>query len=549
MKIDPEHPFADFRNFVFAVWQFLNLPRPTDCQYDISSFLQHGPKRCGIIAFRGVGKSFLTSALAVWLLYWDADIKIMVVSASEARANAFSQFCLRLIREMPELQHLEPTPDQRRSLQAFDVRGAQIDHSPSVRSIGITGQLSGSRADVIIADDVEIPKNSMTQLQREKLEELVKEFDAVLKPLPTSRIIYLGTPQCEDSLYNKLAMKGYMFRIWPARKPSLAQEAKYEGKLAPYMSNLDVPVGSTTEPLRFSNEDLEEREISYGKSGFALQFMLDTSLSDALRYPLKCSDFIVMDIDVDVAPTKVTYGSSDDQLLKLPCAGLKGDRWYGPMLVSTDFMEFQGSVMYIDPSGRGNDKTAYAVVKMCNGTLYLRRAGTLEGGYDSASLTALANVAKTEKVTLIQVEGNFGDGMFAALMKPILSRIYPCMIESRNVSKQKELRIIDTLEPVLNAHRLVIDRQILVNDATVEQQHSLVYQLSRMTKDKNAVAHDDLIDAVEGAVAYWVDRIDIDVDQGEQAHKDALLDLEIQKFMDHVGVTSGLAQTSWHQEV
>jgi predicted phage terminase large subunit-like protein len=537
MQIDPTHPFADFRNFVFAVWQFLNLPAPTPVQYDISWFLQHGPKREGIEAFRGVGKSFLTSAFVVWCLFWDCNLKIMVISASEARANAFSQFCLRLIREMPELQHMEPTADQRRSLQAFDVRGAQIDHSPSVKSVGITGQLTGSRADIIVADDVETPKNSQTQLQREKLEELVKEFDAVLKPLPTSRIIYLGTPQCEDSLYNKLAEKGYMFRIWPARKPSQEQVTRYAGKLAPYIENLDIPVGATVEPSRFTDEDLIEREISYGRSGFALQFMLDTSLSDALKFPLKCSDFIVMDIDRSVAPVKVSYGSSADQLIELPCAGLKGDRWYGPMYVSKDFIEFEGSVMFIDPSGRGADKTAYAVVKMANGTLYVRRCGSLAGGYDETTLTALARIAQAEQVNEIVVESNFGDGMFAALLKPILQRHHPCSITGVHNSKQKELRIIEVMEPVLNAHRLVIDKAILVADQGAEVSHSLVYQLTRLTKEKNALAHDDLIDALAGAVAYWITRIDIDVDKGEENHRQAALDREIEEFLANSGLS------------
>ncbi|WP_270994138.1 phage terminase large subunit, partial [Listeria seeligeri] len=96
---------------------------------------------------------------------------------------------------------------------AFDVGPAQPDQSPSVKSVGINGQLTGSRADTIIADDIEVPKNSMTVVQREKLAELVKEFDAVLKP--GGEIIYLGTPQTEESLYNKLPERGYVIRIWP----------------------------------------------------------------------------------------------------------------------------------------------------------------------------------------------------------------------------------------------------------------------------------------------------------------------------------------------
>lgn len=454
----------------------------------------------------------------------------MVVSASKERADAFSQFCLRLIREMPELQHLAPRNDQRSSLVAFDVNGAQVDHSPSIKSVGITGQLTGSRADLIIADDVETPKNSMTVTQREKLEELVKEFEAVLKTEDHARIIYLGTPQCEDSLYNKLATRGYTARIWPVRKPNAKQAEKYDGKLAQYIADLAIEDGKSVEP-RFTEFDLIEREASYGRSGFALQFMLDTSLSDQLRYPLRCSDFVVMDVDREMAPVKVVYASSPEHEQKIDCVGLKGDRWFGPMFTSGDFAPFDESVMFIDPSGRGADKTAFVVVKSLKGMLYLKRATGLAGGYDELTLQAIARAAQAEKVTNILVESNFGDGMFTQLLKPVLNRIYPCGIEEVRHSKQKELRIIDTLEPVLNQHRLVVDRSLIQADMQNDREHQLFYQLTRVTRDRGALAHDDLLDAVAGAVAYFSRVLDLDIDEAERQHREALMDAEIEKFM------------------
>lgn len=532
---DTIHPWRDFRNFMYSVWRHLGLPAPTPLQYDIAVFLQGGPKRSIIEAFRGVGKSYITSAYCVWRWYWEPDLKIMVVSGSKERADAFSQFCLRLICDMPELQHLKPRDDQRRSLMAFDVNGAKVDHSPSLKSVGITGQLTGSRADLIIADDVETPKNSMTQGQREKLENLVTEFDAILKPLDTSRIIYLGTPQVEDSLYNKLCHKGYIARIWPARKPTPAEVEKYGGKLAQFICDLECQFGASTDPKRFSDRDLAEREASYGRSGFALQFQLDTSLSDALRYPLKCSDLIVMDVDADVAPSRVTYASSEDQLVLLDCVGLKGDRFYGPMYVSKDHVPYHGAVMFIDPSGRGEDRTGYAIVKHLHGQLYVRRAGSLEGGYDDKTLTTLSHIAKQEKVNLVLVESNFGDGMYSALLKPVLHRIYPCTIEEVRHSKQKEARIIDTLEPILNQHRLVIDKSVIQADLLLDDpKHQLFYQLSRITRDRNSLAHDDALDALAGAVAYWVERIGQDREQAESDHRSDLLMQELLRCQNHL---------------
>ena len=244
-----------------------------------------------IQAFRGVGKSWITSAYVVWLLYMNPQLNILVVSASKSRSDDFTTFTLRLISEMDILAHLRPKTDQRQSKISFDVAPAAASHALSVKSVGISSRLAGSRADVIVADDIEVPNNSMTQGMRDKLSEAVKEFDAILKP--DGRIIYLGTPQNQESLYNKLPDRGYKVSIWPARYPNTDQTVGYGSKLARLISNTmaanDLLVGEPTDPARFSEFDLLEREASYGRSGFALQFMLDTRLSDTKRYPLKVS--------------------------------------------------------------------------------------------------------------------------------------------------------------------------------------------------------------------------------------------------------------------
>ena len=216
---------------LWLTWQFLALPEPTPVQFDIAHYLQHGPRRKVIQAFRGVGKSWITTAYAVWRLYCNPDMKIMVVSASKQASDNFSVFALQLINGMPELRHLAPRADQRSAKVQFDVGPARESKDPSLRSLGITGQLTGSRADLIIPDDIEVPNNSQTQQMREKLAEAVKEFDAILKP--GGEITFLGTPQCEQSIYNILPQRGYDIRIWPARFPDEKQLAAYGDRLAP----------------------------------------------------------------------------------------------------------------------------------------------------------------------------------------------------------------------------------------------------------------------------------------------------------------------------
>jgi len=535
------HPARkDFRKFIFMLWKHLNLPNPTEIQYDIAKYLQHGPRRSIIEAFRGVGKSWLTAGLVVWLLWNDPQQKVLVVSASKDRADQFSTFVKRIIAEMPCVMHLKPTGDQRDSMLAFDVGPALADHSPSVKSVGLYGQLTGSRANVIVADDVEVPNNALTQMMRDRLSERVKEFDAILKP--GGRVIYLGTPQTEMSLYNDLPERGYEVRVWPALYPTLEQIAAYKGRLAPFITlkleknpNLQ---GRTTDPMRFSDEDLMERRVSYGRGGFALQFMLDTSLSDADKYPLKLSDLIVMSCSPELAPMKLAWATSPELVCSdLHATGLSGDRYYRPFWKSEEVGTYSGCVMAIDPSGRGKDETAYAVVKNLNGFLYLVAAGGLKGGYDEEVLEKLAHVAKANSVKLILVEPNFGDGMFNQLLKPVLGRIYPCTVEDTDRSTtQKEARIIDTLEPVMASHRLVVDPKVIEEDyrtSVDDPKYGLFYQMTRLTRDRNSLAKDDRLDALALAVRYWTEAMAKDATKAIQTQKDDLLKQGLKEFMRH----------------
>ena len=535
----------DFRNFLYVAWDHLNLPDPTPIQYDIAEYIQSGPKRRVVQAFRGVGKSWITSAYVCHQLMLDPTMNILVVSASKQRADDFSTFTLRLIMEMPVLKHLKPLESQRNSKVAFDVGPAPASHAPSVVSKGITSQITGARADLIIADDVESLTNSATQMMRDKLSEGIKEFDAVLKP--DGNILFLGTPQTESSIYAALPERGFKTRIWPARYPKKGQLRGYGDLISPkIVKELEEDaeiVGQPTDPKRFDAEDLMEREASYGRTGFSLQFMLDPRLSDFARYPLKLSDVVIMSLTSREGPeTPVWAASAENMIPDLPNVGLPGDRFYGPVTLGDgSWAPYTGSVLAIDPSGRGADETAYAVVKMLNGFLFVTDAGGLPGGYSEDTLKRLAIIAKEQEVNLVIIESNFGDGMFTQLLKPVLGKIYRCTCEEVKHSVQKERRICDTLEPVMNSHRLILDRKVVEKDFDSTRhlppekslRYQLMYQMSRVTRQKGALAHDDRLDVLSMGVSYWTEQMAQDADDQIQSRKDERLRRDLEKFMDN----------------
>lgn len=521
---------ADFVFFLFVLWKALSLPVPTRCQIDMAKKLSAGDNRRFILqAFRGIGKSFITCAFVVWKLWNNPDLKFMIVSASKERADANSIFIKRIIDLMPQLQELKPKQGQRDAVISFDVGPAKPDHSPSVKSVGITGQLTGSRADILIADDVEVPNNSATQAARDRLSELVKEFDAILKPGGT--IIYLGTPQNEMTLYRELEGRGYTTTIWPARYPRDRKDwQSYGDRLAPMLqAELEEDPESfywrPTDEVRFDDTDLKERELSYGKAGFALQFMLNPNLSDAEKYPLKLRDLIVADLDPESSPMVYQWlPNPQNKREDVPNVGLMGDSYHTYQTVGSAFSSYTQKILVIDPSGRGKDETGYAVLYQLNGYIFAMEVGGMRGGYEDSTLEALAKIGRKWKVNEYVIEGNFGDGMYLELFKPIAARIHPAAVTEVKSKGQKELRICDVMEPIMGSHRLIVNAAAIVQDYQSASDkdgvrnpiYSLFYQMTRISRERGALAHDDRLDALAIGVQFFVESMAKDANKGER---------------------------------
>ena len=529
----------DFRIFLTAIWTHLNLPIPTRAQLCIAEYLQQGPKRLQIQAFRGVGKSWITAAFVLWTLFNDPNKKIMVVSASKDRADSFSIFCQRLIMELPWLSHLKPkNDDQRWSRISFDVGPAAPHQAPSVKSVGITGQLTGSRADLMVLDDVEVPNNSMTELQREKLLQLVTECESILTPKRDSRIMFLGTPQTTFTVYNKLRERSYRPFVWPARYPR--KVAMYDGLLAPQLAeDLENKNDLTWEPTdtRFKEADLLEREASMGRSNFMLQFMLDTSLSDAEKFPLKFADLIVNPVNPTHAPENIIWCSDPDNVIKdLPCVGLPGDYYYKPMQIQGKWQEYSETICSVDPSGRGADETVACFLSQLNGIMYLHEIYASQDGYSDDTLLAILKRCRKYDASTLLIESNFGDGIVSELFKKHCQTTKTNInIEETRANVRKEDRIIDSLEPVFNQHRLVVDPKVIAWDyesnteraAENRYQYMLAYQISRMCREKGAVRHDDRIDALAQGVKYYTDALALSAEQ-------QIKDRRHEEWLDHL---------------
>lgn len=553
------HPiYSDFKIFLHLAWEHLQLPAPTVTQLDIADALQDEKlDRLIIEAFRGVGKSWVTGAFVCWLGLRDPQIKIEVVSASKDLADQFTTFVLRLIQEMELLQHLYPRAEQRNSKINFDFGPARNAKDPSVKSAGIFGQITGTRADVIIADDIETPNTSETPGMRDKLSERVREFSAIIKP--GGRIIFLGTPQTEDSLYNKLGERGYQMLVWPARVPPQSDLSYYRDRLAPRIKKLisaAVPAGTPVDPVRFDVDDLIKREGEYGRSGFGLQFMLNTRLSDHDRYPLKLRELLCLDLDRDLAPEKMMWADDPRQVVpgsEVYMVGMDGDRFVQPWDYGRDPQgnisrrEYTGRAMFIDPSGKGRDETAWCVLYMLNSYIFLMDAGGMRDGYGPETLKFLVAKAKEWKVNMVRIEENWGSGMFKALIQPYFINSYPVTVTEERVKGMKEARIVDTLEPIFNTHRLIVNKPLIEADfkstlglpVDKHNVYRLFYQMTRMVRERGALVHDDRLDVLAQGCAYWVEQMSVDENRAMLDHANDQTRKAVESFLARAARSRG----------
>ncbi len=532
-----QREYAEFNPFLEDCMEFLGFST-SPLQFDIGSFIAYGPQLAMVQAQRGQAKTTISAIAAVWTLIHNPQARVLVLSAGGTQASEISTLIVRLIQHMPELECLRPDPSNgdRTSTEHFDVHYTLkgVDKSPSVACIGVSGNLQGKRADLLIADDIESLKNSRTATMRELLMELTRDFTSICS---TGRILYLGTPQSIESVYNTLPSRGFTVRIWPGRYPTFDQIKNYGDMLAPYLrrameqdpslcvgGGLLGDQGQPTDPTYITEEVLQTKERDQGSAYFQLQHMLNTALADANRYPLRLDEIICMPMGRKLAkhqvfPLTISRGigvGTKDVAVNAIAYHLASP---GPM--SEETQELQGRIMYVDPAGGGanGDETGYAVSGFLNGNIYLLAAGGLPGGYGTAQMQQLADIAKDWEVQVVRVEKNMGYGAFTQVWQPLLKATHPtCSIDEDYVTGQKELRIIETLEPIISRGSLIINEAIAEEDlrnceryeTSKRVVYSLFHQISKMTRERGALAHDDRVDAVEGACRYWANMLALD---------------------------------------
>lgn len=492
----------DFRNFLYMCHKYLQLPDPTELQYTVCDDFTSDEDRLLIEAFRYMSKSHIASLWCLWMMYWDTEVKILVMSGGQDRASNFVKFCKSVMELCPFLSHMRPDKKQRAEATSFDISGCLPSHTPSLCAKSVGSQIVGSRADHIICDDVEYNLNSMNATQRAKLSLLSSEVANIISTVGTIR--WLGTPQTSSSIYNSLPAKGYLLKKYP-------------------IFDRD---GVNQEPLRFPNSDIERRRLELGESQFQLHWMLNTDLTDESKYPLHINELIVNE-DFTNKICREEYVKTTIPL-RIPIAEAKGSDCAYESKFKGYEVPMTKVILALDPAGSGPDEFSWVVAGTRNGYVFILDHGGWDTGLNSAVIRNIQGLIKKYDVNETFVEENYGGPALISLLK---ANMRGKLTPFKN-SKQKEKRIIGTLEPILNQRKLVVKKDFIRDPI-------MMAQFCNITEEKGSLQHDDRIDVVEMACAALTDNLSINLREIRRSEAE----YRMQKELD--SMTGNSSNSNW----
>lgn len=540
--------YENFQDFAEDGMQFLGF-NLTEVQADIAEFMQVGPRLRMVSAQRGEAKTTLAALYSIWRIIHRPSTRVLIVSAGEQNSSDTAILIVRLIMTWSILECLRPDRQagDRTSTENFDVHYALkgLDRSPSIACAGITSNLPGRRADLLIADDIESNKNGLTSTQRLQLLHLSKEFSSICTH---GDILYLGTPQSKDSIYNTLPGRGFDVRVWPGRFPTDDEQLRYGNRLAPSIvakmnlnpelrrgGGMDGQRGQPTDPERYTDSDLIEKELDKGPEDFQLQYMLDTSLADAMRQQLKLVDLIVANFGPDLLPEIIGWQAAPKYEVAMPPDfPVPLQKMYYAVPTESGFAKPKDVFMFIDPAGGGTDEIGFGVGCALEPYIHVLDVGGLKGGLNPQTEAELVDVIRRNKVQRIKVESNMGHGLFEINLRAILNKHDDLKAVANSVTGeystgQKERRIIDSLVSPMQRHKVVVHTQVFQSDIKYNQQHgsdirnqySLWYQMNNITTDRDSLVHDDRLESMAGVVREFKFVLDKDEHKAAQKRSEA----------------------------
>jgi hypothetical protein len=424
---------SGFAHFVWN-WNLAQGRGTPQLHLEIAGWLEQawraGDRRLLLMVFRDAGKSTLVGLFCAWLLSQRPDLRILVMSADHALACKMVRNARRIIEIHPRTKPLFPSNPEEWSADRFTVNRRLVQRDPSLLARGIGANVTGSRADVLICDDVEVPRTSDTPLKREILRQALRELSFVL--VPDGLQLFVGTPHNYYSIY-------------------AAEPRPEDADPTPFLAGfrrLVIPLldarGQARWPERFTPEVIEELRQRTGPAKFRSQMMLVPTSQREMRL-------------------------DPGQLLRYE-GGLELVHANGGQILRIEGRRMIRASCWWDPafgrSARADSSVIAAVFQDDTGNYWLNdvRYMRAEAG-DEPEATQLCRQAcaflEANQLPSISVEAN-GIGTFLpSLLRQALRQTgYAATVIAETSSRRKSQRILDAFDPVLAAGRLRVHADV-----------------------------------------------------------------------------------------
>lgn len=439
-----------------AVWNRLQNQHTPAVHLKIADWLENawhtGGTRLLLMAFRACGKSTLVGLFCAWLLYRQPDLRIMVLAADDALAARMVRNVRRIIERHPLTTTLKPERADQWAADRFTVtRNAEL-REPSMLARGVTSNITGSRADVFICDDVEVPNTTSTAEKREELRTRLGEIPFVLTPAGTQ--LYIGTPHSHETLYDT-GDKGFLRGFADLRIPLLDTH------------------GKSAWPDRFPQHTIDKIRSAAGPARFASQMMLvPTAVFDARLNPALLR-FYDADIDYREAQGRAVLSIGGTTMVSASC-------WWDPSFGRKTGDASVVAVVFTDEAGR------YWLHHLA----YIQTTGDDDAATEQCR--AVARIVARFYLPSVTVEAN-GIGKFlpGILRKVLAEENLRASVVEHISTKPKATRILEAFDAPLAARSIHVYEQV---------RHTPFLNEMREWMPAAATARDDGLDAVAGAL-------------------------------------------------
>lgn len=450
-------PKTDFIEFTWVWNQTQGLSTPTHHRR-IARWLDQrvaaDERRLLLMAFRGSGKSTMVGLFCAWWLHREPDTRILVLAADQALAAKMVNQVRRIIEKHPLCEHLLPDGEDAWASDRFTVPRQAILRDPSMLAQGLTGNITGARAEMIICDDVEVAGNCDTATKRADMRQRLAECEFVLVPHGTQ--MFVGTPHTNESLY----------------RPAEAMLTGARRMVIPLLNR----AGLSAWPERFPLPAIETLRDRVGPIHFARQMQLQAVRSESIRLD---PSLIVRYRD----EPDYREANGRAQMFLMGARMVSGAAFWDPSFGRADGGD--GSVLaaaFVDAEGR----------------FYLQRLAWLrhdpEAGDDSAGQQCrqVVDVVRDLHLPAVFIETNGLGKFLPALLRRALSEArIACVVREHVSHRAKHERILAALDPLLAARRLHAHDDVLAG--------RLASEMSEWRPGDRA-ARDDALDAIAGLI-------------------------------------------------